>query len=134
DFEVYGFAQGDYIQDFRRVNPDWQDTLRPSKIATPEGIYGANGQASLSPKQSRLGVQGTVPVDGGIYFMSEFDWFGVESTPGKITPRLRHAFGEWGPWLGGITNSLFMDVDVFPNIIDYWGPCGMAFLRTTQLR
>src|SRR5262245_57061028 len=35
--EVYGFVQGDYIQDFNRVNPDWQDTLRPSRIPTTDG-------------------------------------------------------------------------------------------------
>jgi hypothetical protein len=27
-----------------------------------------------------------------------------------------------------------MDVDIFPNVIDYWGPCGMVFLRLPQLR
>ena len=27
-----------------------------------------------------------------------------------------------------------MDIDVFPNVIDYWGPAGMVFLRTPQIR
>jgi hypothetical protein len=27
-----------------------------------------------------------------------------------------------------------MDGDVFPNVIDYWGPTGMVFVRTPQLR
>jgi hypothetical protein len=27
-----------------------------------------------------------------------------------------------------------MDIDVFPNVIDYWGPCGMVFLRNPQIR
>src|SRR4029079_19520753 len=35
-FEIYGFAQADYIQDFKRVDPAWQDTLRPAKIATTD--------------------------------------------------------------------------------------------------
>ena len=26
-----------------------------------------------------------------------------------------------------------MDVDVFPNILDYWGPNGMLFFRNTQV-
>ena len=38
--EVYGFVQADYIQDFNRVDPNWQDTLRPSKIPTVDGLYG----------------------------------------------------------------------------------------------
>ena len=38
-FEVYGFAQLDYTQDFGRVNPDWEDALRPSRIGIDEGQY-----------------------------------------------------------------------------------------------
>ena len=37
--ELYGFAQFDAIQDFDRVNPDWEATLRPSRIPTVEGQY-----------------------------------------------------------------------------------------------
>ena len=57
-FEIYGFAQADAIYDFGRLNPDWDDAFRPSKIANPEGEYGSNGQASLSVKQSKLRHQG----------------------------------------------------------------------------
>ena len=34
----------------------------------------------------------------------------------------------------GQTYSNFMDIDVFPNTIDYWGPSGMVFVRNPQLR
>ena len=27
-----------------------------------------------------------------------------------------------------------MDIDVFPNILDYWGPNGMVFFRNVQVR
>ncbi len=27
-----------------------------------------------------------------------------------------------------------MDIDVFPNSIEYWGPPGMAFYRNVQVR
>jgi len=27
-----------------------------------------------------------------------------------------------------------MDIDVFPNTIDYWGPSGMVFYRNVQMR
>jgi DcaP outer membrane protein len=136
-FEIYGFAQVDYIQDTKRVNPDWQDAFRPSRIATPEGQYGSNGQASVSVKQSRFGVKGVLPTSDHqppINFKFEFDMFGVGADAGKTTIRLRHAYGEWGQLLGGQTHSLFMDIDVFPNVIDYWGPAGMVFLRTPQIR
>ena len=54
---------------------------------------------------------------------------------GQTTFRLRHAYGEWGPFLAGQTNSLFMDSDVFPNTIDYWGPRGHGLRAATpQIR
>jgi hypothetical protein len=134
-FDVYGFGESDYIQDFRRVDPAWEDTLRPSKIPTTAGEFGTDGQASISVKQSRLGAQGTLPIEGkDLYTKVEFDFFGVGVNEGQTTIRLRHAYGQWGEWLGGQTNSVFMDVDIFPNIIDYWGPGGMVFLRNPQIR
>jgi hypothetical protein len=136
-FEIYGFAEADAIYDFGRMNPDWQDAFRPSKIANPEGIYGSNGDSSVSVKQSRFGIKGTMPTADGyspIDFKFEFDLFGVGSNAGQTTFRLRHAYGEWGSLLAGQTNSIFMDIDVFPNVIDYWGPDGMVFWRNVQIR
>jgi DcaP outer membrane protein len=134
-FEVYGFAQLDYIQDFDRVNPDWEDTLRPSRIPTDPEEFGDDGQVSFSVKQSRFGVKATLPTSkGDINTKFEFDMFGVGSDAGETTIRLRHAYGEFGQILAGQTNSLFMDGDIFPNTIDYWGPAGMVFLRNPQIR
>ena len=136
-FEIYGFAMADYIQDTKRVDPNWLDAFRPSKIAVPEGQFGTNGQASVSVKQSRFGVKGTLPTGDHtppVNFKFEFDMFGVGVDAGQTTIRLRHAYGEWGQLLAGQTHSLFMDIDVFPNVIDYWGPSGMVFFRTPQVR
>src|SRR5688572_29955549 len=49
--EIYGFAQADYIQDFKRVNPAWDDTLRPSRIPTQPGQFGSDGQAIIGARQ-----------------------------------------------------------------------------------
>ena len=134
-FELYGFAQADYIQDFKRVDPVWQDTLRPSKIPTTDGIFGSDGQAILSIKQSRFGVRGSAPAgDDTFKFQFEFDLFGTGVDAGQTTMRVRHVYGSWGNWLAGQTNTLFMDGDIFPNTIDYWGPNGMVFVRTPQIR
>jgi hypothetical protein len=134
-FKIYGFAQLDYIQDFKRVDPDWNATLRPSKIPTIDGLYGAEGASVFSVRQSRLGVKAAAPAgDHDITTQFEFDLFGVGGDAGKTTFRLRQAWGSWGPILAGQTNSLFMDGDLFPNTIDYWGPSGMVFLRNPQLR
>jgi hypothetical protein len=137
NFEIYGFAMADWIQDSKRVDPNWMDAFRPSKIAAPEGEFGTNGQSDLSVKQSRFGVKGTMPTGEStppLTFKFEFDMFGVGADAGKTTIRLRHAYGEWGQLLAGQTHSLFMDIDVFPNVIDYWGPPGMVFYRNVQFR
>ncbi len=136
EFEVYGFAQVDAMTDLNgRMKSDWMDAFRPSRIATPEGQYGSDGQTSFSVKQSRLGAKASGEAGGKTWEGKfEFDMFGVGGDAGQTTIRLRHAYGRWGPILGGQTNSLFMDGNIFPNVIDYWGPAGMVFLRTPQLR
>ena len=136
-FEIYGFAQADFIQDLDgRLDPSWDDAFRPSKIGIDEQ-FGSDGQSSLSVKQSRFGVKGSMPTGEGsapVNFKFEFDLFGTGVDAGQTTFRLRHAYGEWGRLLAGQTNTLFMDGDVFPNTIDYWGPSGMVFYRNVQLR
>ena len=90
-FEIYGFAQADYIQDFKRVDPAWQDTLRPSKIPTTDGQFGSDGQAILSIKQSRFGVKGSNPVGNDTFeFKFEFDLYGTGVDAGQTTMRVRH--------------------------------------------
>ncbi|WP_200939816.1 DcaP family trimeric outer membrane transporter [Brevundimonas sp. Root1279] len=134
-FEVYGFAQADVIYDVNRVDPAWEDAFRPSKIPTTEDAFGSDGQTSISVKQSRLGVRASGDAGGRPYEgRFEFDLFGTGVDAGQTTFRLRHAYGRWGPILAGQTNSLFMDGDLFPNTIDYWGPTGMVFLRNPQVR
>ncbi|MBK7903385.1 MAG: hypothetical protein IPJ97_10920 [Proteobacteria bacterium] len=56
-FEIYGFAQADFIQDIDgRLDPDWGDAFRPSRIGIDEQ-FGSDGQSSISVKQSRFGVK-----------------------------------------------------------------------------
>jgi hypothetical protein len=42
-------------------------------------------------------------------------------------------YGQWGDFGAGQTNSPFMDGDVFPNTLEYWGPNGMLFFRNVQM-
>jgi hypothetical protein len=134
--ELYGFIQMDAIYDFDRVDPAWKATLRPSKISVgATNQFGHDGETIFSVRQSRLGVNGYIPTElGELKTKFEFDMFGVGADEGQTTIRLRHAYGEIGQFLAGQTNSLFMDGDVYPNTIDYWGPAGMIFFRNIQAR
>ena len=129
---VYGFAMADAIYDFKRVDPNWEDTLRVSTIPTQDGLYGQDGNAAFSVRQSRLGIAGSYGED--ITFKLEAELFGVGGDEGQTTPRLRHAWATYKNLGAGQTWSNFMDIDIFPNTIDYWGPTGMVFYRNKQLR
>jgi uncharacterized coiled-coil protein SlyX len=129
---VYGFVMADGIYDFKRVDPDWQDTLRVTTIPTKGGAYGNNGDFIFSVRQSRLGIQGNYGED--ITYKLEGELFGVGSDQGQTTLRVRHAWATYKNFGMGQTWSNFMDIDIFPNTIDYWGPTGMVFYRNKQAR
>jgi hypothetical protein len=132
--EVYGFGQADVGYDFKRTDPNWFDVNRPSKLPAFDDQFGANGNTFIGARQSRFGVKGWLPTSNGdVFAMFEFDMFGVGPDAGQTTIRLRHAYGQWKQIGAGQTNSQFMDVDVFPNILDYWGPNGMLFFRNAQV-
>jgi hypothetical protein len=59
-FNLYGFVQTDFTYDFNRVDPAWEDALRPSKIPTGNNpdAFGSDGQALISVKQRYLPLRG----------------------------------------------------------------------------
>jgi len=136
---VNGFAEMDVIYDFNRIDPDWNSALRASKIPiNPEDPgWGTNGEVILSVKYSRLSVQGLIPTNhkwGAIKAIFEFDLFGVAANAGETAFHLRLAYGEMGPLLAGQDWSTFMDLSVFPNYFEYWGPSGMILIRNPMVR
>ncbi len=132
--EIYGFGQADAIADFNQNDPNWYDVNRPSKLPNAPNQFGEDGHFYLSARQSRLGAKADIPTSNGdVKAQFEFDMFGVGGDAGQTTIRLRHAYGQWKQFGAGQTNSAFMDVDVFPNVIDYWGPNGMLFFRNVQV-
>jgi hypothetical protein len=76
-----------------------------------------------------------VPTDlGEMRTIFEFEMFGVGADAGQTTIRLRHAYGELAQFGAGQTWSVFMDPDVFPNSLEYWGPTGVVWFRNVQFR
>ena len=134
-FDLYGFVMMDAGYDTKQIHPNWFDTMRVTKLPSFEDQYGADGDAFFSVRQTRFGVKTSTPTDMGD-FMTQFEWelFGVGVDEGQTTIRLRHAYGQLGKVGAGQYWSPFMDIDVFPNSLEYWGPTGMAFFRNVQLR
>ena len=133
--EIYGFAMMDAGYDFKQVDPDWFDVVRPVKLPARQDQFGADGNTYFSVRQTRFGAKTEVPTNlGPLKTTFEFELFGTGSDAGQTTFRLRHAYGELGQFGAGQTWSPFMDIDVFPNSVEYWGPNGMVFFRNVQFR
>ena len=133
--DVYGFAMLDMGYQVNQNDPDWFDVVRPTKLPSFENEFGADGHWFASVRQTRFGVKSSTPTSlGDLKTTFEFELFGTGVDAGQTTIRLRHAYGELGQFGAGQTWSPFMDIDVFPNSVEYWGPTGMAFFRNVQVR
>ena len=133
--DIYGFAMLDMGYDFKQVDPSWFDVLRPTKLPSFANQFGDDGNFYAGVRQSRLGFKGYLPTKlGEIKTIFEFELFGTGVDAGQTTFRLRHAWGEIGAFGAGQSWSPFMDPDVFPNSLEYWGPSGMVFFRNVQVR
>ena len=133
--DVYGFAMLDMGYQFKQNDPSWFDVVRPTKLPAFKNQFGEDGRWFSSVRQSRFGVKGFVPTDlGELRTIFEFEMFGTGVDAGQTTIRLRHAYGELGQFGAGQYWSVFMDIDVFPNSVEYWGPNGMVFFRNVQVR
>jgi hypothetical protein len=133
--DIYGFIMLDNGYNAGQIDPDWFDVMRPSKLPAFKDEFGRNGTWFAGARQTRLGFRTYIPLAKHVLkTVFDFDMFGVGVDAGQTTMRLRHAWGEYGQFGGGQTESTFMDLDIFPNILDYWGPNGMVFFRNVQLR
>jgi len=134
--EISGKVQLDMIYDFKRVDPTWNTTLRPSKIPVNcpgDAGCGKDGETVMSVRQSAIAFKGFIPTTAGeIKTEVSLDLFNVGSA--NTAFRLLNAYAELGNWGAGQTYTLFMNIDGFPNTLDYWGPAGMIYIRNPQLR
>lgn len=132
---VYGFAMVDMGYNFDQIDPRWFDALRLNRLPKYKDQFAPDGTFFFGVRQTRFGVQGFSPTKlGDLNVKFEFDMFGTGADEGQTTMRLRYAYGELGKFLAGQATSPFMDDDVWPNTLEYWGPCGMVFYRNVQVR
>ncbi len=134
-FELYGFVMTDAGYNGKQIDPSWFDVVRTTKLPAFKDQFAPDGNAYFSVRQTRFGLRSTIPTGAGD-LKTTFEWelFGTGVDAGQTTIRLRHAYGELGQFGAGQTWSPFMDIDVFPNSLEYWGPAGMAFFRNIQIR
>lgn len=137
ELNIYGAAMFDTGYETGQSDPNWFDVMRPTKLPSFTNEFGHDGHYFAGVRQSRFGVKADIPTStNGLHIKTifEFELFGTGVDAGQTTFRLRHAYGELGKFGAGQTWSTFMDPDVFPNSIEYWGPNGMVFFRNVQAR
>jgi hypothetical protein len=128
-YKWYGFVRLDAIYDFRPMAST--DSFVTSSIPIPQG----RGQNFvMTPRYTRLGFDTETPLkvnDWTLRTRIEMDFFNGNTSGafGSFPIRLRFAWADFGPFLIGQAASLFMDYDVFPNVLDYQGPGGMVLMR-----
>jgi hypothetical protein len=128
-YKWYGFIRVDGIFDFNPIAST--DDFVTSSIPVPQG----RGQNYvLTPRYTRLGFDTETPwewMGWDIKTRLELDFFNGNTSGafGSFPLRLRFAWVDFGPFLFGQAASLFMDYDVFPNVLDYEGPPGMVLVR-----
>jgi hypothetical protein len=134
--EISGKVQLDLIYDFNRVDPNWKTTLRPSTIPVNcpgDPGCGKDGETIFSVRQSAIAIKGFIPTSvGELKTEISLDLFNVGGA--NTAFRLLNAWAELGAFGAGQYYTLFMNINTFPNTIDYWGPAGMSFIRNPQLR
>ncbi len=113
-------------------------SLSPGAI--PVSGAGQDEQLKFSARNSRVWLKAIAPTPlGDLASYVELDFFasgsdGNESVVNGYVPRLRHAYGQWGEWLGGQTYSTAIDLDAYPEINDDGGPLGVLLVRQALVR
>ncbi len=133
---IGGFVKMDAMYDTRPMGT--RDWFVPSSIPT-SGVDASRGpQFGMNARGSRLNLDWRRPTElGEIKGFIEFNFFGDDRNDfvqGPHAFNLPHAYLQMGPWTAGRTFSLFMDIDSYPDTLDFYGPNSAAFAINTQLR
>ena len=109
--------------------------MRPTKLPKYKNEFGPNGNFFIGVRQTRFGVRSSkVTKFGELKTQFDFDLFGFGKDAGQTTIHLVNGFGQLGKFIAGQTPSTFMDTEVFPVTLDYWGPSSRIFFLNIQLR
>ena len=127
----WGLGIGGYLQ--TKIEYDFDGSVDnvdfyPSAIDR-NGVSGSQFQMDMTNSTIFLKLVGTSRLLGDFYVYTSGNWRGNGDNF-----RLHNMYMSTNYFTLGYTVGTFMDLAAAPVTVDYGGPCGMAFYRTTQLR
>jgi hypothetical protein len=127
---IGGYVKLDWIQDFDGIGDAYEFKTSTIPVAGSAGAA-LGGQSTIHARETRLNLDLRSNGVGGHHFRAfvEGDFFGD-----KNAFRMRHAYGEFGGFLGGQTWSTFQDISARPLTVDFEGPEGEVFVRQAMVR
>jgi hypothetical protein len=150
---LYGFAELNWVHDFKGDNSDIDyASFAPYLPLKGSDQYARKNRDYLTARTSRLGLDAGTPTRFGVLAAKIEGDFNNEPRLGNTSQngdvrnvytqqatssygfRVRQAYGQFAGLLAGMTWSTFMDVDNFPETVDYNGPIGNTFIRQPVLR
>ena len=155
---LYGFAELNWVHDFKGDSSDIDyASFAPYIPLKGSAQYARKNRDYLTARTTRLGLEAGTPTRFGVLSAKIEGDFNNEprlgstalyaepssGNPGGIFTqqatssygfRIRQGYGQFGGLLAGMTWSTFMDVDNFPETVDYNGPIGNTFIRQPVLR
>lgn len=135
-FKIGGYAKLDMISDLNPVGNSEQ--FITSSIPTSEPDKSRTGQFTITAKQTRVNVdvrRNTEQGDVRMFFESDLYAYSPSdfSRDNRYQLRIRHAFGQLGNFRVGLSFSSFMDIDAFPDTLDFAGPDSIPYLLNAQI-
>lgn len=127
----WGLGIGGYLQ--TKLEYDFDGSVDnvdffPSAIGR-NGVSSSQFQMDMTNSTIFLKLVGSSRILGDFYVYTSANWRGSGDNF-----RLHNMYMSTKYLTIGYTTGAFMDLDAAPVTVDYGGPCGMAFYRTTQLR
>ncbi|MFL5809422.1 MAG: DcaP family trimeric outer membrane transporter [Flavisolibacter sp.] len=133
--ELYGFLITDAGYNFNTIDPLWYDVMRPTKLPSHQGQFAPEGNVFYSVRQTKFGVKSNVFIGRReLKTQFDFDFVGFGKDAGQTTFHVVNAYAQLGKFGVGQTPSVFMDTEVFPQTLDYWGPASRVFFLNVQIR
>lgn len=133
--EFFGQVATDIGYNCNQIDSAWFDVVRPTKLPAYKNEFAPNGNVYFSIRQSSFGFDSHYGLPR-FYLIGKFDFdlYGTGTNAGQTAVHFKEAYVEYKKLAVGQMMTPFMDIDVAPEVLEYWGPPSRVFLRNIMIR